>query len=115
MVVSGILNVSHVSNTGVAFGFLQGNNILLGIISLAVAALIVYYRKKVSDGIESAALALILGGTLSNLVDRMFRGEVVDYITLKWIPTFNIADAALTAGAVLIITSYIVEKFRRLN
>lgn len=113
MVAVGIISIPYRTNTGIAFGVLQGNNLLLSIISVAVAALIIVYREKVKEGIETAALALILGGTLSNLVDRIFRGAVIDYITIKGIPTFNLADAALTAGAALIITSFIIQKFRK--
>lgn len=113
LAVAGILGIPHVTNTGIAFGFLQGNNILLSAISIAVAALIIFYRKKLKQGLESAAAALILGGALSNLMDRIFRGAVVDYISIKGVPTFNLADAALTAGAALIITSFAVQKFGR--
>lgn len=105
--------MQHVRNTGITLGFLQGNNFLLGAISAAVAALIISLRKKASESVEAAAMALVLGGTLSNLIDRVFRGAVIDYIAIRGFPTFNIADAALTAGAALIITLFIIQKFRK--
>ncbi len=103
----------HVTNTGIALGFLQGNNFFFGVISFAVAALIICLRKKASESLEAAAMALILGGTISNLIDRAFRGAVIDYIAIRGFPTFNIADAALTAGAALVIASFIAQKFRK--
>ncbi len=113
MAAEGSLGIPHVINTGIAFGFLQGSNNLIGVISAAAAALIIFYRGRVSDGIETAAMALILGGTLSNLADRIFRGAVVDYITIGGFPAFNLADAALTAGAALIISSFIIQKCKK--
>lgn len=82
-------------------------------ISIIFAALIIAYRKKLKEGLEATAGALMLGGTLSNLFDRLFRSAVTDYISTPLIPMFNIADAALTIGAALIITAYIKEKFQR--
>jgi len=110
-IIPNILAIAHTQNTGIAFGLFQGNNILLIIISIIIAAVIIVYRKKLEGQAEQLAGALILGGTLSNLADRLFRGAVVDYIATPVLPTFNIADAALTIGAALIITAYIKEKF----
>lgn len=86
---------------------------MLGIVSAVVAALIIFYRNRAKEAAEKAAMALILGGTLSNLIDRIFRGAVMDYIIISDFPAFNIADAALTAGAALIITAVLLQKFRR--
>ncbi len=96
-----------------ALGFFQGSNLLLGVVSAAVAALIILYRNRAKEAGEKAAMALILGGTLSNLLDRIFRGAVMDYITIKGFPAFNLADAALTAGAALIIAAYLAQKLKK--
>ncbi len=112
-VIPGFLAVSYASNTGIAFGALQGNNAALIVVSVAIAALIMRYRNKLETGLEAAAGALVLGGTLGNLADRVFRGAVVDYVTVKGLPTFNIADASLTLGAALIITAYLGSKLRK--
>jgi len=110
-IIPKLLGVSYAQNTGIAFGLLQGNNLLLSAVNIGVAALIIFYRKKLKEGLETIAAALILGGALSNLIDRIFRSYVVDYIALKGLPTFNLADTALTIGAALIITAYLKEKF----
>lgn len=110
-IIPGLLSFSYAQNTGLAFGLLPGNNLMLSIINAAVAALIIFYRKKLTNILEVIAAALILGGALSNLTDRLTRSYVIDYIALKGLPTFNVADAALTIGAALIITAYLKDKF----
>ena len=112
-IIPGILSITYTQNTGIAFGLLKGNNLVLAIVSAVVAIGIIVYRKKLENGLEQMAAALILGGALSNLIDRLLRGFVVDYISVPLIPTFNIADAALTAGAALIITRYIMQKYKK--
>ncbi|MBI2664870.1 signal peptidase II [Candidatus Woesearchaeota archaeon] len=107
------LSIKAVHNTGIAFGLLQGSNLLFAAASAAVAALIIIYHKKIANKTEQAAAALILGGAASNLTDRILHGAVIDYIATPYIATFNIADAALTVGAALIITAYLQDKFIR--
>lgn len=112
-VIPGLLSISYATNTGIAFGILPGSNVSLGILGVVVAGTIIWLRKSFSARAEIYAAALILGGTLGNLIDRAFRGAVVDYISFRGFPSFNIADAALTVGAALIIASYISEKLRK--
>ncbi len=95
------LNLVNVRNTGSAFGMFRGlgNNIFI-IISLAAIAFIFYMLIKGSE--DRFSLSLILGGATGNLLDRVFRGSVVDFIDvfagrLHW-PSFNVADSALTIG-----------------
>ena len=87
-------------NTGTVFGLLQGNNLLFIIITVAVIAALLYYYRKLKEKsiLNQSAIALITGGALSNLIDRVVFGGVIDYIDLKFWPSFNIADAALVAG-----------------
>jgi signal peptidase II len=67
----------------------------------------------------SVAAGLVIGGAAGNIIDRLFRGEgwlrgaVVDFIDLQWFPIFNLADAALTIGAVLILVSALLGNDRR--
>ena len=111
-VASGI-GITYTSNTGIAFGLFQGNNLLLIVLSSAVVALILRYRSKLENNFEKVAAALILAGTIGNLIDRITRGSVVDYIYVKGFPTFNLADTALTFGAMLIIFAYLKDKFKQ--
>ena len=102
---SGLLRLTHVTNTGSAFGLLRGHTEFLILVSIiGVLGVLFYYR---TNGRESAllrySLALLLGGALGNLTDRLTRGAVVDFISVQvWsdyhFPTFNVADSALTIG-----------------
>ena len=101
----GILRLTYVTNSGSAFGMLRGQTEFLILVSLiGILGVLFYYR---ANGRESAllrySLALLLGGALGNLTDRLLRGAVVDFISVRvwsdyYFPTFNIADSALTVG-----------------
>ncbi len=104
-VIPNFLNFTLIKNYGAAFGIAQGaNNILaiLGaIISSIVLFMILYLNKK--DGKSSIALYFILTGGIANLIDRVFRHFVVDFIDTPFIATFNIADSFVVIGAFLLI------------
>ena len=87
---------------GAAFGLFKGQQLLFILVSLFVIILIFYHMKKY----ESYALGLILGGTIGNLIDRIFLGYVVDFINLKFWPVFNLADTATTIGLIWLIWIY---------
>jgi signal peptidase II len=100
-------------NTGAAFSFLAGasgwQRWLFAVIAIAVSAVLVVWLKRLKpeETWLAVALALVLGGALGNLVDRVLLGHVVDFILLHWqnrwyFPAFNIADAAITLGAILL-------------
>ena len=105
----GILKLDYVTNTGIAFGLFQGNNAILVIVSMIAAAFLFFYGRRARIESEAIAVAAMLGGTAGNLVDRVLRGAVVDYVAVRGIPTFNLADAALTAGVALIIAGLIMN------
>ena len=91
-------NLDYLQNYGAAFGILQGQKILFILAALIVIALIIYYRKQ-----NLIAFGFILGGAIGNLIDRLAYGYVIDFIDIKIIHVFNIADAANTIGAILLI------------
>lgn len=113
--VMSVLNLVHVENVGSAFGLFKslGNFFFVAVASfasLAVAFLIV------KDSDNRTAFSLILGGAVGNLADRMKYGHVVDFLDLHlgnhhW-PAFNIADAALTAGILLVFVQLVIQMFR---
>jgi signal peptidase II len=111
-VIPGLLNFTHVRNTGVAFGLFAANGhdlhtlalSLVGLLALAVV-LVYFWRTPASDRLLLTALALVLGGAVGNLADRIAGGAVTDFIdvyvgTYHW-HTFNVADSAITIGLVL--------------
>ncbi len=97
-------------NTGAAFSMFAGNNIIFIVITSIMCAVIVYLlfsKKFMQHKLEKISLALVLAGAISNLFDRIFFAYVRDFIYLKFInfAVFNIADAAITIGATLLIIS----------
>ena len=104
----GFFRITHVHNTGAAFGLFQGHSFTLTIVASAgiavilLCALFLYRRFPILDSMPSRlALGLILGGTIGNLIDRLRFGYVTDFIDIGIWPTFNIADSAITVGAIL--------------
>ena len=108
-----ILTLYRVYNTGIAFSFLAGlgPNVLIGV-TVAVSAIVVVFWARARDGglIATAGFAFILGGALGNLIDRLRFGYVIDFLLLhvgdRTLFVFNLADAALTLGPLLLILAY---------
>ncbi|NNL97139.1 MAG: signal peptidase II [Acidimicrobiia bacterium] len=98
-----------VRNPGAAFNSLQGSGVLIGVLAIAIVLILVRVSGSAEHRRESMVFGLIMGGAAGNLVDRIFRGDgfldgaVIDWIDLWFIPTFNVADASLTVGAVLAV------------
>jgi signal peptidase II len=118
--IDGFLSLSHVHNRGAAFGVLSDASlpyqpVLLSVLSLGALLAIAYYfvRLPPSARLPRAALALVLGGALGNLIDRVRLGYVVDFIHVYWQrhswPDFNVADSAITVGVVLLILDILRE------
>ncbi|QHJ70897.1 MULTISPECIES: signal peptidase II [Planococcaceae] len=109
--------LSH-RNRGAAWGMLEGQMWLFAIITIAVIVGILYYFHKHAKGqpLFQLSLMVILGGAIGNFIDRMLRGEVVDFVDVLIpvinydFPIFNIADAALTIGVILMIIFVIYDE-----
>jgi signal peptidase II len=95
-------------NPGGAFSLLTGLTPVLAVLAVVMVVYIVRTTRRTTDTVMAYSLALVLGGAVGNLVDRMLRspgflrGEVVDFIKVPNWPTFNIADSAITVGVILI-------------
>jgi signal peptidase II len=120
-IIPGLFNLVHVLNKGAAFGFLadlEGNMqtyFFIGITGLAVV-LIIHLLRTVhrKDHYLFTALGLILGGALGNLIDRIRLGMVIDFLDFHfgshhW-PAFNVADMAISTGAILLLVSFYRKK-----
>jgi len=94
----------HVTNTGAAFGILQNQGAFLAITSLIgiVAILLYYLYPPFEHWPMTAALALVLGGAIGNLSDRIRLGEVTDFIDFPHYPAFNVADSSIVVGVVVL-------------
>lgn len=108
--------LSH-RNRGAAWGMLEGQMWLFNIVTVAVICAIVYFYHREAKGkpIFQVGLMLLLGGAIGNFIDRIFRGEVVDFVDvlipiIKYdFPIFNVADAALTIAVVILMIGLIME------
>lgn len=110
VLIEGWLELDLAFNPGAAFSSLQGAGPLLAIAAVAIAGWItIIIRKATTRTAEVMTLALVLGGAVGNLVDRVTRGAglldgaVVDFIEPSFFPTFNVADAAISIGAILLL------------
>ena len=108
--------LSH-RNRGAAWGMLEGQMWLFSIVTIAVIGAIIYFYHKEAKGkpLFQVGLMLLLGGAIGNFIDRLFRGEVVDFVDVLIpimnydFPIFNIADAALTIAVVVLMIGLIAE------
>ena len=106
--------IVHTQNTGAAFGLFQGQSVpltifaFIGIAAILLFTLLFYNRFPLLDSkLGKPALGLILGGTIGNLIDRLSRGHVTDFIDIGIWPAFNIADSAITVGVICFAYSLI--------
>lgn len=106
-VIEGFLQWRYVENTGAAFSLFTGKTALLSVFT-AVVLLVGFYliiAKKIKSKVALASVVMLMGGGLGNLIDRVFRGFVVDYIEVLFIdfPVFNFADCFVTVGEFLLV------------
>lgn len=116
-VIDGIIGFRYAENTGAAFSILSENTWLLSIITgaMILAGLLFLFLGKTDNKLEYVSLVMIISGGLSNLLDRIFRGFVVDfieYLFMDW-GIFNFADILVTVGAVLLVISVFFIKGER--
>jgi len=95
----------HTQNTGVAFGMFQGANLIFAVLAVIVSAAIIYYFPRVakSDWTLRVALSMQLAGAVGNLIDRIFVGQVTDFISVGRFAIFNIADSSITIGVIILL------------
>ncbi len=116
-VVSGVLWLTHVHNTGAAFGMFRGQQWFLIGVAIAVLAGIGWTAVRVSpeSPLARTALAMIAAGALGNLVDRAVSGGVTDFLDLGWFPVFNVADISLDVGVALLVWWLLFSSEHRKN
>jgi signal peptidase II len=117
-IIPGLLDLTHVQNTGAAFGLLNASDfaykpfIMIAIAAIALVAIAAYATQLgFHERLARTGLSLILGGAFGNLIDRALFGHVVDFVDVYWGTShfwaFNIADAAITIGAILVLLDMI--------
>ena len=102
--IDGIIKLTYVRNTGAAFSLFVGFSPYLVIVGIAVALAVIYFHYKIPAHkyYLQTGLAFILGGSLGNLADRVFRSFVIDYLDITIWPVFNFADVMINIGVILI-------------
>lgn len=107
--IPGVLSLTYVQNTGIAFGLLSGVPLLVvALAGLTVVFLVLYNEGHWQRDLTSrAAVGLVLGGAAGNLSDRIRLGYVIDYLDLHVWPVFNLADAAVVCGGALLLLALI--------
>ena len=124
-VIPGFFNLTHVRNTGGAFGILGGRSgwgtfFFMGISVLAVGSILFFIRRiKEDERILALSFSLVLAGAIGNLIDRLRYGEVIDflefYLSSFFWPAFNIADSAICIGIGLMAFELLVADHKRSN
>jgi signal peptidase II len=117
--ISGLLSLQHVRNSGAVFGFLSGTSIpgkpyLFAVMSAIALGALTYYARTIprEERLPRFALSLVIGGAIGNLIDRVRFGYVVDFVKMYWEnhvwPNYNVADSAISIGLVLLV----IDSFR---
>jgi len=100
----GGIRLVNTRNSGVAFGQLQdGGAIVAVVIAVALGALLVYFARHAQQPLVWLPTGMLLGGALGNIVDRVREGAVIDFLKLPYWPAFNVADASITIGVVILL------------
>lgn len=109
------IRIIHVTNSGAAFGILQGQTLFLIVTSLlGLAAIVLYYIYPPMDhGLIRIALGMQLGGAAGNLIDRVRMGEVTDFIDVGTFPTFNVADSSITVSIAAVLIFFLYQETDR--
>lgn len=120
-IIPDVFYLTSLRNTGAAWSILEGQFVFFFIVTFAALVILIYYMQKAGrkQPLLGMALALIIGGTLGNFIDRLFRGEVVDFIHVYIIhysfPVFNAADSSLSIGVVLLLLYLFLDGRRKDN
>lgn len=123
--ISGWLRIVHTENPGAAFGVLaEGNALLRSVVLIGISTLVLAFvasalwspKSTFTATATRAGLSLVLGGAIGNLFDRVVHGTVTDFIEVyhgMWsFPAFNVADSAITVGAVLLLLDLLLQRPR---
>lgn len=115
VLIPGFLSIFYTRNTGTVFGAIPNSNTLWIIVAtlmlIAILCIIIRKQKKQKYGLKLKMWKIIFAGGISNLFDRIYRGFVIDYISIKYIGVCNLADFCIVIGVVILIIEEIKEVF----
>ena len=109
MHILGPFSIHHVQNSGIAFGlFASATAVVIVLTTLAVGWMLVFFaRSGARHPVLPAALGLLIGGSISNLVDRVRLGHVTDFLDLRYWPAFNLADSCIVVGVAILLAALV--------
>lgn len=104
--------IHHVQNSGIAFGlFASATSVVIVLTGIAVAWMLLFFaRSGARHPVLPVALGLVIGGSVSNLVDRVRLGYVTDFIDLRYWPAFNLADSFIVVGVVILLSTLLAAE-----
>ena len=110
--VVGPFTIRHVQNSGIAFGlFSNATAAVIVVTAIAIGWMLAYFaRSGARHPVLPVALGLVIGGSASNLVDRVRLGYVTDFIDLRWWPAFNLADSFICIGVVVLLAALLYSE-----
>jgi len=113
--VAGPLSIHHVHNSGIAFGFFSNATaIVTALTAIAVGWMLLFFaRSGARHPILPIALGLLIGGSASNLIDRVRLGHVTDFIDLEFWPAFNLADSFIVLGVLILLAALLLPQRQR--
>ena len=108
--IVGPFSIHHVQNSGIAFGFFSGaTSLVIVLTAVAIAWMATYFaRSGARHPVLPVALGLVMGGSVSNLVDRVRLGHVTDFLDVRWWPAFNLADTFIVVGVGLLVGAALI-------
>jgi len=116
--LSNFIRIVYWKNTGAAFGMFQSLGGVFTVLSFVVSGIILYYFPQIpsKDWLIRLSMGMLLGGAIGNLIDRLTRGYVTDFISVGNFPVFNIADSSISVGVVILFFGmWLQEKRAKLD
>ncbi len=120
-IIQDVFHLTYATNTGAAFSMFRNHTFILGFVSATIIiGLVVYlflYRRNHKMDLMSVSIAMIIGGAFANMIDRFFRGYVVDYFDFRLInfAVFNIADSFVVIGVSLMILDIVIDEYKKMK
>ena len=113
IIINNLLKLLYIKNTGISFGILSGKVYIIICFSIIIIGYMIYEFIRSNNKLHLISVILILSGALGNLIDRVFRGYVVDFISFSFFgyeaSIFNLADSFITIGVILYIINILME------
>lgn len=113
IIINNFLKLLYIKNTGISFGILSGMRLTIIVLSIMIIGYMIYELVKSNNKLHLISVILIISGAFGNLIDRIFRGYVVDFISFSFFgyeaSIFNIADSFITIGIILYIINILLE------